>query len=75
MRMGKGAGKLATWFIQLSGGVSLFEFKNLRKGRADHFFIQVSKKLPVMISVRHRNNNYFRISGVKRLTTQVIPFW
>mgnify|MGYP006118499273 FL=1 len=38
VRMGKGTGKLATWYSQLYGGSVIFEFKNLRPGRAIYFF-------------------------------------
>lgn len=46
MRMGKGAGKLSSWKIQLSGGKLVFEFKNLRLGRAKYFCNQMAHKLP-----------------------------
>lgn len=45
-RMGKGKGKLATWVAQISPGVIIFEFKNLRSGRAKYFLKQVSSKIP-----------------------------
>lgn len=44
-RMGKGKGKLECWFTHVSGGTTLFEFKNLRKGRAAHFMRQMTHKL------------------------------
>ena len=37
-RMGKGCGKLKTWYTPVRGGVTLMEFKNLRSGRALFFF-------------------------------------
>jgi large subunit ribosomal protein L16 len=46
-RMGKGKGKLAGWVAQLSPGVNMFEFKNLRPGRAKYYFQQVQHRLPV----------------------------
>lgn len=36
-RMGKGRGKLKTWFAMLYGGTVLLEFRNLRLGRAMTF--------------------------------------
>ena len=47
MRMGKGAGKLATWYTHVHGGIFLIEFSNLRVGRAEHYAVQVQHKLPV----------------------------
>ena len=46
-RMGKGKGKLAGWVAQLSPGVTMFEFKNLRTGRARYYYDQVAHRLPV----------------------------
>jgi|TARA_B110000259_G_scaffold110794_1_gene126538 ribosomal protein L16/L10AE len=45
-RMGKGVGKLASWFIELPAGVSIFEFRNLRPGRAYYFARQIQHRLP-----------------------------
>lgn len=36
-RMGKGTGKLKSWYTVVYGGVTLFEFRNLRLGRALFF--------------------------------------
>ena len=46
-RMGKGKGKLSTWFSQIPAGTILFEFKNLRVGRAKYFFREMKHRLPV----------------------------
>lgn len=45
--MGKGKGKLDCWFTTLSGGIILFEFKNLRYGRSRYFMIQMTHKLGI----------------------------
>lgn len=45
-RMGKGKGKLDTWVAQVSPGVIIFEFKNLRSGRAKYFLKQIALKIP-----------------------------
>ena len=45
--MGKGSGKLISWFIKLSAGVNIFEFKNLRYGRAYYFTKQIQNQLPI----------------------------
>jgi len=46
-RMGKGKGKLAGWIAQLSQGATMFEFKNLRTGRAQYYYNQIAHRLPV----------------------------
>jgi len=46
-RMGKGKGKLSGWVGCLPGGINLFEFKNLRPGRAKYFCNQIKSRLPV----------------------------
>ena len=45
--MGKGKGKLSGWVAKLSPGVHMFEFKNLRSGRARYYYLQVAHRLPV----------------------------
>jgi ribosomal protein L16/L10AE len=47
MRMGKGVGKLNAWQTQLRGNSFIFEFKNLRPGRAVKFFKKLRVKFPV----------------------------
>lgn len=44
-RMGKGKGKLNSWFTVLTSGNTLFEFKNLRQGRFLYFSKQIEAKL------------------------------
>jgi ribosomal protein L16/L10AE len=44
--MGKGTGKLSGWVIELYANTILFEYRNLRSGRAVHFCKQVSYRLP-----------------------------
>jgi len=57
-RMGKGKGKLAGWSIELPSGITLFEFKNLRSGRAIYFCRQVSHKLPAKSRIVRRYSKY-----------------
>jgi large subunit ribosomal protein L16 len=45
VRMGKGKGKLESWFTNIAAGVILIEFQNLRKGRAFYFSKQMTSKL------------------------------
>jgi len=45
LRMGKGVGKLRTWFAKTMSGAILIETKGVRPGRAAFFFKQMSYKL------------------------------
>jgi len=75
MRMGKGAGKLATWYTQIRGGKHLVEFKNLRLGRANYYAKQVEHKLPVPISIyRYKTRNLQLIQG-RRANPDLQMFW
>jgi len=70
-RMGKGKGKLAGWVAHLSPGVNMFEFKNLRVGRAKYYYNQVSHRLPVkttFVSADHR------MTYLPLRTTRPIPY-
>ena len=66
MRMGKGAGKLSSWYATLYAGVFLLEFKNLRRGRALYYSKQVQHKLPVKSTfVEHYSNELKLVGGQK----------
>jgi hypothetical protein len=45
--MGKGKGKLSSWYSFLPSGVILVEYKNLRCGRSSYFLRQLQLRLPV----------------------------
>ena len=62
--MGKGKGKLSTWFSQLYGGSVIFEFKNLRPGRALFFFNQIRVKLPSKTVVHLKQLVIYNVSGL-----------
>lgn len=44
-RMGKGTGKLSSWMTELPSGIFLFEYRNLRQGRAFYYFNQIRHRL------------------------------
>ena len=75
MRMGKGAGKLSTWFIKLNAGKTVLEFKNLRLGRAFYFLKQVSHKLPTESITIFKKPKLLRITGVRKVSAQVRSFY
>ena len=58
-RMGKGKGKLDGWIGQLTSGSNIFEFKNLRPGRARYFLRQVQYRLPVKSSIQYFSKKSF----------------
>jgi large subunit ribosomal protein L16 len=75
VRMGKGTGKLATWFSQLYGGSVIFEFKNLRPGRATHFFNQVRYKLPTKTTIISPQSKTIKLAGSSVTNTAIEPFY
>lgn len=75
LRMGKGAGKLASWTTQLRGGVNLVEFKNLRLGRSLYFYKQIAHKLPVKSTYMLPNDHRIKIAHLRRLNVIVRTFW
>jgi large subunit ribosomal protein L16 len=52
-RMGKGKGKLKSWFSQTPPSITFVEYKNLRIGRSNYFLKQLSHRLPVRSRVIH----------------------
>jgi large subunit ribosomal protein L16 len=74
-RMGKGVGKLASWFIELPAGVSIFEFRNLRPGRAYYFARQIQHRLPAktrfLTRVKRKVNTPLSLSR----QTSYYSFW
>ena len=70
-RMGKGKGKLKRWFTNVTGGVVLFEFINLRTGRAKYFMHQISYRLNVKTKQIFSSNKRFNLPF---LTTKQIKF-
>ena len=58
VRMGKGKGKLECWFTNISGGSTLVEFRNLRKGRSVFFLKQMTYKLGVPTKLLFSTNAY-----------------
>jgi len=65
--MGKGVGKLASWFMELPAGICIFEFKNLRPGRASYFARQIQHRLPAktkfLTRTKRKVNNPLSLSN------------
>lgn len=59
VRMGKGKGKLKTWFLNVRGGAVLAEYKNVRYGRSLYFFKQATFKLGVVTKSLFSQNFLF----------------
>lgn len=75
MRMGKGAGKLATWYTQLRAGKHLVEFKNLRLGRALYYSRQVCHKLPVPTVIYSVPTRNVKLVHAARTNPSLQMFW
>ncbi len=74
-RMGKGVGKLAGWFIELPSGICIFEFKNLRPGRAHYFTKQVQHRLPAKTRFCTRVATKVRLPLRLSNETSYYSFW
>lgn len=61
-RMGKGKGKLNSWFTIVHAGNILFEVKNLRKGRFDYFSKQIKSRLGCQCIQQQRCNSLKKTS-------------
>ena len=75
MRMGKGAGKLNAWQIQICGGVFVFEFRNLRLGRAVHFFKTIATKIPTTTVIKFADTKTIKLTGLKTTNVRLTTFW
>ena len=75
VRMGKGTGKLSTWFSQLYWWSMIFEFKNLRPGRALYFFNQVRFKLPTRTTIITPATKTVKLNSVRKVNPQLVTFW
>jgi len=74
-RMGKGAGKLNSWQIQMRGGVFIFEFKNLRPGRAIKFFKRAATKIPTPTLIHFNSFQRIKLNGGSRVNTLLRSYW
>jgi ribosomal protein L16/L10AE len=61
----KGKGKLAGWVAQLPAGLMLFEFQNLRVGRAKYYSHQIAFRLPI--------KSRFVTNSTKKIATVLNP--
>jgi len=74
--MGKGKGKLECWFTNVSGGVTLIEFKNLRRGRSIYFVKQMTHKLGVDTKyINSTKQHFFNLPLGRSRRSQFNIFW
>lgn len=73
-RMGKGAGKLSTWWVRLKPGIILVEFKHLRYGRIVYFFKQISHKSPINVQLIICNMGSVTMRHTTRSNVTLLPF-
>jgi len=73
--MGKGKGKLEAWMTNVSAGVTLFEFKNLRRGRASFFMKQMTHKLGVPTKFLFNCSESFRFPYLPNKQFKFRSFW
>lgn len=74
MRMGKGSGKLSTWYTQIRSGVTIIEFKNLRYGRSRYFFKQISHKFPIPVIFSLKPSRTIFLPGARKTNPLLTNF-
>ena len=75
IRMGKGVGKLSTWCSQIYGGSIIFEFQNLRIGRAFFFYKQINFKVSSKNTIIFFKTKVLKFSHIKKLNSTVTFFF
>jgi len=75
VRMGKGTGKLHSWFTTVRAGTVLVEFANLRSGRAKHFMNQIRFKLAIPTTVVTTQTKNIKVAGGNATNTSTQPFY
>ena len=75
VRMGKGTGKLHSWFTNVRAGTIVVEFANLRSGRAKYFMNQIRFKLAVPVKILVKQSKSVRIQGGSSTNIAVEPFY
>jgi len=74
-RMGKGTGKLSGWITELPAGIILFEYKNLRSGRAAYYCEQVKARLPVKSRIIKNLSQKTNLILTKGVRVSALNFW
>lgn len=73
--MGKGKGKLKTWFVQVRGGTVMFEYKNLRYGKVVYYFDQISYRIGVPTKKIFSKNIFLDFFIKSKNKFFFKPFW
>ena len=73
--MGKGTGKLSGWITELPAGICLFEYKNLRTGRAEYYCKQIQSRLPVKSRIIKRSNSRINLILTNNSQVSNLHFW
>ena len=73
--MGKGKGKLQTWFTNIKGGTILIEYKNLRFGRSNYFLKQMQYKLGSNSTILKKKINFTTLPLYHKKKINLQAFW
>jgi len=58
----------------MRGGIFVFEFKNLRPGRAIHFFKTIATKLPTTTKIFFNTHNRVKLGGASATNSLLQTF-
>jgi large subunit ribosomal protein L16 len=75
VRMGKGKGKLKTWFAYIRGGGFILEYKNLRQGRLLYFFRQATFKFGTRTIIVYSKSFFFNFPFRKDKKVFLKSYW
>lgn len=73
--MGKGKGKLASWFSDVPSGIFLVEYKNLRPGRVNYFSKQFQFKLTALVKLKHKNYTTIQLAVTNSIKIKYGSIW
>ncbi len=75
IRMGKGKGKLDSWFTPIAAGIILYEAVNLRHGRALYFVRQTTFKLGVLTRFIYISGTMIPLAYTPLKRVLIRSFW
>ena len=73
--MGKGTGKLQSWFTIIKPGTMFIEFTNLRIGRSKYFFCQLKHKFASPIRFISKTSKQVTFKSSTNLTLSATQFY
>lgn len=74
-RMGKGKGKLSSWFADIPSGIYLVEYRNLRPGRAIYYSRQFQFKLTSRLKLKQSRSRLIPLTITNSISIKYSSVW